>query len=118
MRTLAVVGAVANVQLLVHAEEDLRRHIKGHRSASALHASCRACTPQKQENVVVQCILLHSFGNMYLHIWQLTESIGAVSHVAFHPPPGQAHMTSGLAPKRLARASSISLVSYVVLSLG
>ena len=31
MRTLAVVGAVAKVQLLVHAEEDLRGHIKGHR---------------------------------------------------------------------------------------
>ena len=65
MHTLAVVGAVANVQLLVYAKEDLRGHTKGHRSASAVLSRLTACTPQKQENVVVQCILLHSFGNMY-----------------------------------------------------
>lgn len=118
MRTLAVVGAVTDVQLLVHAEEDLREHKEGHSSASAVLASCRAlqpCTAKEWNPCDATCPAAQ-----LECLAQLTESIDAVSHCLPQPepPPPHAHMTSGFAPKRLVRASSISLVSYVVLSLG
>ena len=60
------------------------------------------------------CALLHLGG-----VARLTESISAVLQLwPQAPPPGHAHMTSGLAPHALARTFSMALVLYVCVSLG